>query len=382
MKGTPGKPLEENGQSSGGLQAAWRKTLQGKHEVIVGSDFEFTDSFLRQAQDGPTIGSAFLVATRPSGKHYDYDVTAVSASLYGHGDWQLSEKWFLTTGLRFEYINYDYDNKLSVGNARDDGTTCGFGGCLYNRPADREDSFSEFRPHVGLRYAFYPDHSLWMNLSRGFRAPQATELYRLQRQQDITDLDSEQLDSLELGIRGKISLVRYEVAAFYMKKDNFIFRDSNGLTVDNGKTTHAGIEIGAHWQLSEDFDLSANFTFAQHEYDFTDGSILEGNDIDTAPHDLGSVALGWMPLENTRVELEWVHLGEYYLDPANANEYEGHDLLHLRVNSQLTDYLTLHARITNLADEEYAERGDFAFGSYRYFPGEPRSLYVGLEFSL
>ena len=35
--------------------------------------------------------------------------------------------------------------------------------------------------------------------SHGFRPPETTELYRLQRQQSVADLDSENLDSVELG---------------------------------------------------------------------------------------------------------------------------------------------------------------------------------------
>ena len=34
--------------------------------------------------------------------------------------------------------------------------------------------------------------------------------------------------------------------------------------------------------------------------------------------------------------------------------------------------------MTNLTDEDYAERADFAFGNFRYFIGEPRSAYVGI----
>jgi hypothetical protein len=32
--------------------------------------------------------------------------------------------------------------------------------------------------------------------------------------------------------------------------------------------------------------------------------------------------------------------------------------------------------LTNLLDEDYAERADYAFGDYRYFVGEPRGLYL------
>ena len=48
----------------------------------------------------------------------------------------------LVHSLRLEYLEYDYDNLMLDGNTRDDGTTCGFGGCLYNRPASRKDDFT------------------------------------------------------------------------------------------------------------------------------------------------------------------------------------------------------------------------------------------------
>jgi outer membrane receptor protein involved in Fe transport len=35
--------------------------------------------------------------------------------------------------------------------------------------------------------------------------------------------------------------------------------------------------------------------------------------------------------------------------------------------------------VRNVFDTRYAERADFAFGGYRYFPGEPRSVSVGIR---
>ena len=37
---------------------------------------------------------------------------------------------------------------------------------------------------------------------------------------------------------------------------------------------------------------------------------------------------------------------------------------------------TLAARITNLAGTAYADRADYAFGNYRYFPGRGRAAFV------
>ena len=137
----PGQPLEENGHVSAGALATF--ALDGNdHRTIFGVDVEWADMFLKQTQDGPTVGSPFLVETRPEGKHYDYDVTSTNVAVYVQTDWAVDERFSIAAGLRLNYIAYDYDNRMLDGNTRDDGTPCGFGGCLYSRPADRSDSLS------------------------------------------------------------------------------------------------------------------------------------------------------------------------------------------------------------------------------------------------
>jgi iron complex outermembrane receptor protein len=73
-------------------------------------------------------------------------------------------------------------------------------------------------------------------------------------------------------------------------------------------------------------------------------------------------------------------MGRYFIDPSNDHEYEGHDLVNLRLTSQLTPNVRLHGQVKNLLDEEYADRADFAFGDYRFFPGRDRTYQVGVSY--
>ena len=90
---------------------------------------------------------------------------------------------------------------MLTGNTREDGTPCGFGGCVYTRPADRVDSFLNLAPNASVTWRLADSTHLYASLARGFRVPQTTELYRLQSGQLVSDLDSETIDSLELGVR-------------------------------------------------------------------------------------------------------------------------------------------------------------------------------------
>ena len=379
----PGKPLEENGQDSIGLQLLAQ--LESTLSWDLGIDLDYAAGFLRQAQDGGTEGSAFLVETRPRGTHYDYQVDSLSTAVFAQLRWQMAAHWQLKAGLRLERLAYQYDNRLLDGNQREDGSTCGFGGCLYHRPADRSDSFTEIAPKIALSYRSDDDSMAYLRLARGFRAPQATELYRLQRQQSVADIQSERLDALEIGFKQQTGPLSWSIDAFYMSKKNFIFRDADGFNVSDGRTRHRGVEATLDWQIAKRWRWSSHLSYARHDYAFTRVAglgerIQTGNQVDTAPEWLGRVALDWTPRAAETVRLEWVHLGGYFLDAANAHRYTGHDLAHLSWRHRYSSRFSTDLQLNNLGNKRYAERADYAFGNYRYFPGEGRTLLLALHY--
>ena len=373
----PGQAIEDNGQRSVGIQTSWHMD-----DWSAGIDVEFTKGELEEFQPLATTGSAFLVATIPQGKHYDYDVDATTLALFVQRQFQLAARTQLKLGVRYERIDYDYENNMLDGDTKDNGVPCGFGGCRFSRPADRRDDFASFSPKIGLIHNFGTSQQLYARVAQGFRAPQATELYRLQGSQMVSNIDSEKLNSIELGFRGQYAGVNYDVSMYDMEKDNFIFRDANRLTVDNGETSHRGIELSLDYAFSDSLAIDVVANYGRHQYENNPAlstSPVSGNDIDTAPRYSGSARLHWQPLEKLQLELEWSRLGAYFTDPENQNRYGGHTLLNLRGSYQVNAELNLFARIINLTNEKYAERADFAFGNDRYFVGEPISAYIGVR---
>ncbi|MEM9532287.1 MAG: TonB-dependent receptor [Pseudomonadota bacterium] len=377
----PGKPLEENGHVSAGIQALARRDGVAGAALDVGLDLDYSDSYLRQTQDQPTVGSAFLVATRPVGTHYDYEVQALTAALYARLVWQW-DGWELNAGLRAENTRYDYDNLALVGNTRDDGTACGFGGCLYRRPANRSDDFVDLAPRLSVQRTFDDGRQLYARVGRGFRAPQLTELYRLQRQQSVADLDSEKMDFVDLGYRLQRDRWQLALAAYHMRKRNVILRDADGFNVSDGVTRHSGIELEATWRWQAGWQVSSAVSLARHRYGFDRAAgggetITSGNEVDTAPALTGQFMLErrWA---GARVSAEWVYQDDYFLDAANLRRYGGHSLLHLGANRTFGGW-QVSARLRNAANRRYAERADFAFGNFRYFPGAGRQLFIGLS---
>lgn len=369
----PDQSLEETGHWSAGAQSALYIDLEGGHTLVAGLDLEYTDGYLKETQARPTFGSF------PQGIHYDFEATQIVVAPYVHAEWQVTPTTRVTTGVRFDWTRYDYDNKTA-------SNTVG----RFQRPADRTDDFFNVTPKLGVVQALSDDVEIYANLARAARAPQVTDLYRLQVNQAVGDVESETLDSIEIGTRATIGPVTASLAAFYAEKDSFFFRDADGFNVTDGETSHRGIELDAFAELPFGFDLGVSGAYAVHQYEFDrpitspaqqTEAIRSGTDIDTAPRWTGNARLGWSLDDRARAELEYVYVDEYFVDAANINEYDGHQVLNLRARYRVTDNLEITGRIMNLGNVEFAERADFAFGSFRYFPGEPRTAYIGTSVS-
>ena len=379
----PGDPLEQNGQTGAGVQLSYHFSPRQQVNLIVGADAEYTDAFLEQSQDAPTQGSAFLRETIPMGWHYDYKVKAEVAALFANMQWAVAQAWTLQAGLRYESTHYDYQNLMLDGRTRDDGSSCGFGGCRYSRPPSGVSSFDNWSADLGLIYQLDSNHSVYSRFSRAFRAPQATELYRLQRDQQVTDLQPETIAALEFGVRGNREAWRYTVAVYHMEKDHHIYRDSDFFNVSDGNTEHQGVEIEIAWQASPQVEFNLSATHALHRYLHSrqiDGIEIRGNDIDSAPRYFGNARVSWQALDQTQLELEWQLMGDYFLDPQNQHSYPGHTVFNLRASHTVSNQLSLYARLLNITDRRYADRADYTgFSGQRFFPGRSRTLNLGVQ---
>lgn len=376
-----GKPLEQNGQTSLTATASLARRASAALEWRAGVDLEWSDTELEEFQSGPTLeGSPAARAIRPAGWHYDYTTEGRTAGVYAALEWRPVPRWRLGAAARADHTRYGYDNRMIAGNTDQNGVPCAFGGCLYSRPADRSDEFTNFTPKLDASFELSRAQRLYLGWVQGFRPPEMTEMYRLQRQQSVADLDSERLDSLEAGWLLDTATLDAGVSAFALEKRHLILRDSSAFNVNDGRTTHRGLEYEVSWQATPRVRLGASGTVAWHRYDFTrtisgGEAIRAGAEVDTAPRHLHGVRLAF---EDPRIaaELEASYVGEYFLDAANTARYPGHTLLNARAAWAFAPQWRAVLRATNLTDRRYADRADFAFGDYRYMPGRGRAAFL------
>ncbi len=366
----PSRALEETSQTGGGVQGALYWDPSEDFSLILGVDVDRTTGELREFQSRVTQPNGYV-----QGLHYDYTVDATVIAAYAQASWAFAQDWRLIAGVRGEQSAYDYDNRAPSGDVG-----------RFRRPADRSDDFATLTPKLGLIYSITDQSSAWLNLARGARAPQASDLYSLQTLQTAGEQKAETIDSAELGWRIRFANdARLELVLYAMEKKNSAFRNADGFTVPFARTRHEGVELSGSLPLGDLFAVSGWASYAKHTYDFNDPvtrageSIVSGGDIDSAPRRLANAQLTWTPTDALSAEIGWTHMGEYLTNAAGTRRYPGHDVIDLRANWKATDTIEFYTAVRNLEDVRYAERADFAFGNDRYFPAESRAVTVGLR---
>ena len=364
----PSQALEENSQQAVGVLSTIGRSLTPQTDLLFGLDAEWARGELFEFQERADIFSF------TQGLHYDYEVTSETLAPFVRLRHAVTPKLSVQAGGRLTHTSYEYDNKTDSGIVG-----------RFLRPEDRTDHFDAWTGKAAFLYQPTDLWSVFGSLSRGARPPQTTDLYRLQRNQTVGGIDPETLDMAEFGVRFGGEAATFELIGFAGRKENFLFRDADGFTVDSGKTTHEGVEASADVLLGRGWRAFAQGTWAIHEYDFdrvvgrATEIIRAGNRVDTAPEWLAHGGLAYESGMGWGGALTVSHVGEYFTDAANTNDYPGHTVLNVAGHYPLNDALTVRAAVKNLTDERYATRADFAFGDERYFPGEERHLTVEID---
>ena len=149
---------------------------------------------------------------------------------------------------------------------------------------------------------------------------------------------------------------------------------------------HKGIEVGLEVKPVDRVGLGVSYSYSMHEYDewrVSGSTDFSGKEMPVAPRHNLSVRVDFTPafLNGGAAEIEWVHLGSYWLDDANTEKYGGHDLVNLRTSYYLTPQWEVYLKATNLLDRHYAEKAaKSSSGEALYTPGTPQSLFAGLVY--
>ncbi|HTD90629.1 MAG TPA: TonB-dependent receptor, partial [Burkholderiales bacterium] len=403
LNSDPTVSLSEN--RSYGVLAKWRRDFPQfmRARLILGTDIDVspglrTEDSLNVNVSGAApsrVFSSYTIARRV----YDYDVTFKGISPYLHGEASPTDRLRVTGGVRFDHLSYSFENRLAGAPIPVPAGVTFPAARFYGQVNDTDITFRHVSPKLGATYTIAKDMHVFAGYTHGFRAPSEANLFRPTVGANAAAANAAaaaaialkpiKADQLEIGLRGNVSTVNYDVVVYDLtKRDDLVSqRDSVTTlttTVNAGKTRHRGIEIGAGAPLGgsvSNIRLDAAFSYAKHTYQdwVTNTGNFTGKEIESAPRVLTNTRLTWTPRKDARLQLEWVRLGRYWLDAANTQQYGGHDLFNLRVNWPLGKDVALNSSVYNLTDRRYADSAQVSSNQPVLSPGLPRTLYVGLE---
>lgn len=389
--------VEKTNVLSAGVMVKWRQDFGGplQPRLIAGLDLERspgkrTEDSLATTFTG-TGADRFYTGYTLGSRIYDYDVTYNSASSYVQGELSPTHDLRMTAGLRFDSLGYDMSNNITA-------ATTQAGSRFYGQIPSASVDYTHWSPKLGATLALGPDSSLYTSYNHGFRAPSESQLFRAgsdtlanagSKAQLALDLKPIKANQFEVGWRGAQQGWSYDLALYQLVKlDDLVSqRDlatNVSTTVNAGKTEHTGIELGLGKAMSRQWRLDMALSYATHRYvDWVTATAnYSGNEMEAAPRFIANTRLSWTPRPGTQGQLEWVSLGDYWLEASNSatyGKYPGHDVFNLRISQSVSRDATVFARLMNLTDRRYADSASVSSSTPVYSPALPRAFYVGLE---
>lgn len=371
----------EVGHRSIGVIAKWRRDFEPlQARVLAGVDVDWSPGTHFERQIVPVREGPVFTSYSPGDVLYDYDVTFRGVSPYLHSEVSPTERLRVTVGLRFDYLGYDYENRLGVLSTG-----------RHRRPASGSVRYRHLSPKLGATYNVGPEFGLFAAYGHGFRAPSEGQLFRQGQAANTVGLRPVKADNFEVGVRGALGTrLTYEASAYSMTKTDDILshthEDGSTETTNAGETLHRGIELGLGAEIVHGLRVEVSYSYARHTYEAwrpLAGVDYGGNEMEDAPGEIVNVAVSYAPglLRGGNVALEWARIGEYWMDAENTHRYGGHDLLGARLNLPLRAGFTLFGRVTNLTDARYAESAAYTRArGEEYAPGLPRTYFFGVQY--
>jgi iron complex outermembrane receptor protein len=335
-----------------------------------------------------TVDSYEIIAEHPDSKLADYTADIFNSAGYAQLSINPIEQLILTVGGRYDNMKVDYDNAL-------DKST---GSKVYDKLTFK----------VGANYNPVEFAGFYGNYSQGFAPPGITSIFRTKPGTGGTtgvpaafyyNLEPATFDNYEVG--GWLSFLQnklnFDYAFYYMEGKNELLNiklpDNSTDYRSAGETRHKGVEFGASYRPSQQFNFRLGGTYAQHTYiDFklsdkpTDPvQDLNGKEMPAAPKWSGNSEVSYYPnwLPNLRTSIEWQLVGSYYQDQINTVKYDGYNIFNARVGYQWKG-IEVYGNVMNLTDKLYAynvSRANTTNAQPTYTAAAPRTFVFGIQYN-
>jgi iron complex outermembrane receptor protein len=363
---------------SGNEQFGWMAAAEVRNNTYL-NKVKFDDCTDLGAWAGCTVG-----ATKSSS-----DTSEKVQAAYGELKYRVATPFIVTMNGRYDQIALDYKDKL-------DSTLSD----------DKEFAVQSYR--LGGNYAAADNLDFYANVSTGFRAPSAEQLFVGNSNPTSSvaanpDLKPEFSLNKEIGMRNRTAWfdvpVEMDLALFELTRTDHIQPTAGQYTTDPaadnvydnvGDMRNRGLELALSSDPQREWFWNVGYTYIDAKYTkydhynlrttavggvcpagstpgpasgwpptvencFTDMD-LAGNDVPRVPAHHLNAALHYRPSERWLITGEMDAVSDYFADEANIVKVDGHETYNLLVNYDIPAYgakWALFARVDNLLDDHY-----------------------------
>jgi Fe(3+) dicitrate transport protein len=332
----------------------------------------------------------------------DYDFPNRNTSLFAENIFNISSKFSITPGIRFENINTKaagYYRNIVRDNA---------GNIILNERIDEERNSPRSFVIAGLGLSYKPNAviNVYGNFSQNYRSITFSDI-RIANPSAVVDpnLQDEKGYSIDLGVRSEqTKFINYDVSLFYLNYNNRIgevqFADASnrikrnrtniGQAIIYGLESYAELDIlSALGKEEGNFKTAifSNAAFIKSEYTKSQLPGVQGKQVEFVP--VVNIKSGLkFAYKNFKATYQYSYLSRQFTDATNATEggvaavigeVPAYQIMDFSSSYQFKNF-TLEASVNNLSNEIYYTRRATGYPGPGILPSDGRGFFLTLQY--
>jgi iron complex outermembrane receptor protein len=306
------------------------------------------------------------------------DATTLLTGVFIQESWRPTERWIVDLGMRYDVASFeDNNNQIWAYNYASGTYSVGAGQTSLKK------TFNLPAPKLAASYRLTNTINLFAMAAQAGQIPSSSEI------SSNPAIEAPTARNYEFGFKGRGRDWQVDASLYSNPVANEIVQQSNGGVtsyLNAGKTDKKGLEIAGSFGFAQYWEAGGHYSQARYKFvEFTEpvrvGGVTTnmdraGNYLPFVPREQYGLFLGWKSA-GWRVRLSTNTWGEYWLDNANSEKYQGWEwVTNLSVGYERNGHsLTLNA--DNLFDKLYAfEVKKDTAGKISYTAAAPRSLML------
>lgn len=296
-----------------------------------------------------------------------------SDGVYLQGRLQLSEKWALSAGLRYDEVRFAVRDQF-LADGDDSGAL----------------SFEQWSPSLALHHVSGA-RVLFASFSSSFETPTTTELANPDGSGGFNaSLQPQLANNFEVGFKSSSDSVFYELAIFHIDLQQelipFEVAASPGRSffANAGSSSRNGVEAALAWHGENGFAAELSYTWSDFTFDeFVENSQdFGGKHLPGLPEQFGYLGLSYTGSSGFSATFETLLSGSLYANNDNSTSVSGYAVANLRLGYEWQRgnwFARPYIGINNIFDELYNSNIRInAFGDRYYEPAPERNIYAGI----